>query len=519
MRWKEFFHLLICLWILVSPAFLKSQILIDDFENDLSNWTVLEGNAEIQGANEFRGANAVRLFRRITPSGGQITLLHNTFQENFGIYEMACFADGMVSDIQFIFQYLDDQNYYQVTCNPRNTDNPYLLLFKVEDGDHILLDSIGPVVDLNQWFILRVERYCDGSIDVYIDDLLKIQVTDRSILQPGTIGLGAWAESSYFDALTFDPVTSDIVVDLDTFVCSGRFFELAEERYNESGFYIDTLQTAQGCDSIIRLQLTIVPHYLVTARDTICAHEYQLFDGDTLRTGGRYNAALQSIHGCDSLVELNLIVLGGDTMSSDTSICQGEFLVFSDDTIFESGRYFDTIFAPDGCFGIVELNVEVGLPSLNLGEDQTVCFENTPDIMLQVSGFDSIRWFDGSTVDAINVNAPGIYWVEVFQGNCSATDTIEIFEFCLPKTEAYIPNAFSPNGDQVNDIFTASFPQKPTSFRMFIFNRWGNQIFQTDNEDYGWDGTVHGKTEPSGVYLYVVEIDGRQYTGTVNLIR
>lgn len=262
-----------------------------------------------------------------------------------------------------------------------------------------------------------------------------------------------------------------------------------------------------------------MPHYLVTARDTICAHEYQLFDGDTLRTGGRYNAALQSIHGCDSLVELNLIVLGGDTMSSDTSICQGEFLVFSDDTIFESGRYFDTIFAPDGCFGIVELNVEVGLPSLNLGEDQTVCFENTPDIMLQVSGFDSIRWFDGSTVDAINVNAPGIYWVEVFQGNCSATDTIEIFEFCLPKTEAYIPNAFSPNGDQVNDIFTASFPQKPTSFRMFIFNRWGNQIFQTDNEDYGWDGTVHGKTEPSGVYLYVVEIDGRQYTGTVNLIR
>ena len=145
------------------------------------------------------------------------------------------------------------------------------------DGIYTVLDSIGPVVDLNKWFILRVERYCDGEISIYIDNDLKISVQDRSITDPGKIGLAAWAESTYFDDITFESINSDIVVDIEEFICSGRFYEVDTNRYTESGIYIDTLTTALGCDSIVRLKLTIVPHYLVTERDTICAHETYIF--------------------------------------------------------------------------------------------------------------------------------------------------------------------------------------------------------------------------------------------------
>ena len=83
------------------------QVLIDDFETDtdLTNWERIEGLAEVQGANEYSGALAIRLHRPDAPIGAQTTYLHRTFQENFGIYEMACYADGPVSDVQFIFQY------------------------------------------------------------------------------------------------------------------------------------------------------------------------------------------------------------------------------------------------------------------------------------------------------------------------------------------------------------------------------------------------------------------------------
>ncbi|MBK8507009.1 MAG: gliding motility-associated C-terminal domain-containing protein [Saprospiraceae bacterium] len=394
-----------------------------------------------------------------------------------------------------------------------------MMLWKVVEGVFTVLESIEPVVDLNQWFILRVERFCDGEISLFIDDDLKISVQDRSITDPGKIGLAAWAESTYFDDVTFEKVNSDTVVDIEEFICSGRFYEVDTNRYNESGLYIDTLTTALGCDSIVRLKLTIVPHYLVTERDTICGHEIYLFGADTLRSSGRYNQALQSMHGCDSLVELNLIVLGGDTTTTDTSMCQGSFIIFKNDSIFQAGSYFDTIFSDDGCFGITELRVSVGLPGLDLGEDQSVCFEGSPEIALRVTGVDCISWCDGRNQETIAISAPGTYWVEVYEGNCSATDTIQIDEECTPTTQIYIPNAFSPNADEVNDVFIPSIVPLPAAFRMTIFNRWGGLVHQSTNISYGWDGRVNGEIEPAGVYVYVIEVDGVLNTGTITLIR
>ncbi|MBK8507010.1 MAG: hypothetical protein IPL46_35455 [Saprospiraceae bacterium] len=88
---------------------IQSQVLIDDFETDtdLTNWENIEGLAEVQGADKYSGALAIRLHQPDLPPDAQTTYLHKTFLDNFGIYEMACFADGPVSDVQFIFQYID----------------------------------------------------------------------------------------------------------------------------------------------------------------------------------------------------------------------------------------------------------------------------------------------------------------------------------------------------------------------------------------------------------------------------
>ena len=88
-----------------------------------------------------------------------------------------------------------------------------------------------------------------------------------------------------------------------------------------------------------------------------------------------------------------------------------------------------------------------------------------------------------------------------------------------------MPNAFSPNGDGINDIYKAKDTHKSiVEFHAYIFNRWGQKIFDWTSIDDGWDGTFHGKPVGAGVYFVLVKAkgaDGTEYNikKDVNLMR
>ena len=102
----------------------------------------------------------------------------------------------------------------------------------------------------------------------------------------------------------------------------------------------------------------------------------------------------------------------------------------------------------------------------------------------------------------------------------SLTQTIEI----VPVFTIYIPNAFTPNGDNLNDYFSAKGAEID-EFEMKIFDRWGELIFETNNIGRGWDGTAnHGsKMSENGVYVYKIAVRDfehryHDYTGSVTLL-
>ncbi|OEK04351.1 T9SS type B sorting domain-containing protein [Roseivirga misakiensis] len=135
-------------------------------------------------------------------------------------------------------------------------------------------------------------------------------------------------------------------------------------------------------------------------------------------------------------------------------------------------------------------------------------------------------WSNNSSVDdrtASNLSK-GRYTVRIVDANgCETSLAIEVEER-FPRI--FIPTAFSPNGDQTNDVF-APVTDCAIRFSMQIYNKWGAVIYSTDDVNDGWDGNFEGQEAPSGKYSYVIFYAGtlndvafeETYRGSVKLIR
>ena len=103
---------------------------------------------------------------------------------------------------------------------------------------------------------------------------------------------------------------------------------------------------------------------------------------------------------------------------------------------------------------------------------------------------------------------------------CDVPFVVSIYE-----SKLVMPNAFSPNGDHINDIYGAKPGyQSIVEFHATIFNRWGQKIYEWHDPAGGWDGTFHGKQVADGVYFVLVRArgaDGRKFNirRDVNILR
>ncbi len=144
------------------------------------------------------------------------------------------------------------------------------------------------------------------------------------------------------------------------------------------------------------------------------------------------------------------------------------------------------------------------------------------------------RWWyfgDGSDSVSHSVNAvhtyhdTGRYCIELIDMNeKGCADTVTNCLVIEPEYSLYIPSAFSPNGDGINDVFKP-VGEYLTDFDMYIFDRWGEEIYHTTDITKGWDGTVHGGTvSQEDTYIYKITVTDAQhnqhsYIGNVTLIK
>ncbi len=187
-----------------------------------------------------------------------------------------------------------------------------------------------------------------------------------------------------------------------------------------------------------------------------------------------------------------------------TAICDGDSVMIHSNWEKSQGQYTDTIYT-GVCDSITIVNLAIqekpkpliyGSKVLCIGKEFSLFVENT---------YDSYIWNTGDNTHDIVINKEGEYIIEVTLNGCTGNDTIRITEDdCFTSCMPYIPNAVSANEDGFNDYLLPVFGDNCgiDEFEFTVFNRWGSEIFFTNELGNYWD-VKHNEVEvPLGVYIW-----------------
>ncbi|MEL6986413.1 MAG: hypothetical protein AAGK97_01170, partial [Bacteroidota bacterium] len=149
------------------------------------------------------------------------------------------------------------------------------------------------------------------------------------------------------------------VLDIDTSICAGESILINGVSYNTDTIVSDTFAAPIGCDSIINLILVIEDFQIQDIDTSICAGESILINGITYNTDTIVSDTFAAPVGCDSIINLTLVVEDFQVANIDTSICDGESIIINGTAYTSDTIVSDTFPAPSGCDSIVNLTLDV----------------------------------------------------------------------------------------------------------------------------------------------------------------
>lgn len=142
-------------------------------------------------------------------------------------------------------------------------------------------------------------------------------------------------------------------------ICQGSIYNFAGNAYTSTGSYSNTFTASNGCDSVVTLQLTVTQPAAVSILDTICSGQQYNFNGNLLSNTGTYTQTLSTANGCDSVVTLQLTVTQPITIPQQATICSGQQYSFYGNTLTASGNYTHIISHGTGCDTTITLQLTV----------------------------------------------------------------------------------------------------------------------------------------------------------------
>ena len=243
------------------------------------------------------------------------------------------------------------------------------------------------------------------------------------------------------------------LVDKQTYICPDDSIYLESGYRKHTGIYTDTLFTNYGCDSVIRTQLSLLPVYSTDIDTSLCENDSILLNGQYIKEEGNHIYHLSSVNFCDSTVTYHITVNPGYEYVTDTAICEGETITMHGIPMNNEDRYSVIYSTTCGCDSIFYVNVQLKpSPDVDLSNGITI---NPGNIVLLDAGpdFEEYLWSNGSTTQKVIIDqsfgsGQANIWVRVKNNQeCTASDTLSLFiqvsgteEYSLENNIRIFPN-------------------------------------------------------------------------------
>jgi len=180
--------------------------------------------------------------------------------------------------------------------------------------------------------------------------------------------------------------------------------------------------------------------------------------------------------------------------------------------VSQSGTYILEISDGSGCTSSDTLNVQFSPPfRFELGTDTVICSGEMLRLPLQALDADLYRWSTGAQTASIEVQEAGLYVLAGIKDNCSWRDSIRVTLEDCSQFAVYVPNVMSPTST-VNQRFHPFFDQKTEilSYQFDIYDRWGEMVFRSVDQQESWDGSKRGEKCQQGVYVWTLRVRYRE---------
>ncbi len=421
-----------------------------------------------------------------------------------------------VSQTNGIFENLDPGDYTISIMDSRGCQiDKIYTIFDLAVNLNLITDSLDLKMDCFDTTSF-IAVHAEGSNPYYYYSLnggTKQAIGFFKNLKAGKYTIIAYDEYGCFSQTIEYTVTSNAayIINNEFEICEGESITVGTNHYFISGIYVDSFKTSFGCDSIINTNLSVVLFKTKNQNITLCKGDNIQVGNNSYNISGIYLDSLVSKGGCDSIVTTKLNVINPSIASLSFNICEGDSILVNNKNYDISGSYTDKLLNYQGCDSIINIHLSI---SDTVFYYQTISLCEGDSLLLGNQLYTKIGEYKSLFISSNGCDSTVI--TRIVKTQPALCDSITC--------RMYIPNAFSPNGDGINDNFEIFTPVAKIT-QMDIYDRWGELVSSLNNISPKWNGkTKAGKNLHEGVYVYVIYgscSNGKKFikSGDVTLIR
>jgi gliding motility-associated-like protein len=302
---------------------------------------------------------------------------------------------------------------------------------------------------------------------------------------------------------------------------------------HQGNYWVTATNNCRRSTDTIQVSYNIRPSILLGSDTTLCEGESLTLDVSTPNTtylwhdnsthptfnvshhGEYWVTATNNCGRSTDTIQVNYNITPSILLGRDTTLCEGEVLRLNATT--QNATYLWNDNSSDtklniiqqGCYWVAVNNkcgettdtIQVNYnsrPIIHLGNDTTLCQGESLLLDVTTPGV-TYLWNDISTNPTLNIDQQGYYWVKASINNCSIEDTI-LINITDCEINLVLPTIFTPNSDGINDFFIPKISRGIVSMHTIIYNRWGNQVYETNKLLMEWNG----QNTNNGTYFWIV---------------